>query len=199
MAMAVPVARSVSQFLFTADSGSSTIIASRIHGDGSLSPVAGSPFPLGDAPHKVAALEHSLVAAGTTTLTAYSVDKNSGAIRKTDSLVLGAPSDNSPLDFVVDASTSMLYAVSRQQLLVFRLSKGLFQAVSTATNPISAAAFAKASNTPALDATGRFVYFVNTGASEIIAFHFDGGRLSPLSPPSYPAGQRPLSAAVVVP
>jgi 6-phosphogluconolactonase (cycloisomerase 2 family) len=197
--MATPVARSVSQFLFTADPGSSTIIANRINADGSLSPVPGSPFTVRDAPRKVAAMDHSLVVAGTTTLTAYAVDKHSGAIRMTDSQVLGAPSDNPPFNFVVDASTSALYVISRQQLLAFRLSGGTFQAVSSTANPISPAAFAKASNTPALDATGRFVYFVNTSASEIIAFHFDGGRLSPLSPPSYPAGQSPLSAAVVVP
>lgn len=199
MATATPVARSVTQFLFTADPGSSAIIANRIHGDGSLSPVPGSPFSVGDAPGKVAALDHSLVVAGTTTLIAYTVDKNSGAIQATDSLALGSPSDNPPFDFVVDASTSVLYAVARGQLFAFRLSKGLFQAVSITTNPVSPAAFAKASNTPALDATGRFVYLVNTSASEIIAFHFDGGRLSPLSPPSYSAGQRPRSLAVVVP
>ena len=191
--MAKPAA-SVTQFLFTADSGSSTITANRIHGDGSLSPLPGSPLPMSEAPRKVAAFGNSLVVAGTTSLTAYSVDKNSGALQPTDSLPIDAATD-----FVVDAQAAVLYATPREHIFVYRLAAGKFQQMSVTANPISPAAFAQAANMPALDATGHFVYFVDPARPEIRAFRFDAGKVTPLAPPLYPAGQRPLSVAVVVP
>jgi len=192
--MSTTTHNAATQFLFIADSGSPGIFGNRIHDDGSLSPVPGSPFSSHEAPRKVAALGPNLLVAGTTTMTAYSVDKQSGAIQPIDGLAF-----DSPFDFVVDASAAVLYVMSQRQLFVYRLTAGKLQQLSAATNSLSPAAFTRASNPPALDATGRFAYFVNTGAGDISVFHFDRGRLSPLSPASYPAGKRPVSLAVIVP
>jgi 6-phosphogluconolactonase (cycloisomerase 2 family) len=184
----------VTQFLFVADSGSPAIFGNRINEDGSLAPVPGSPFSVQELPLKVAALGTNLLVAGSTRITAYTVDKQSGAIEPMDTLGF-----DSPFEFVVDAPASVLKVVWQGQVFSYRITAGKFQQLSSALNLLSPAAFARASNPPALDATGRFAYFVNTGAAEISAFHFDQGKLSPLAPPSYPAGKRPASVAVVVP
>jgi 6-phosphogluconolactonase (cycloisomerase 2 family) len=184
----------VTQFLFVADSGSAAIFGNRINGDGSLSPVPGSPFSAQQTPQKVAALGPYLLVAGSATITAYAVDKQSGALQPIDALGF-----DSSFELVVDAPASVLKVVSQGQVFSYRIIARKFQQLSAGLGLPSPAVFARAANPPALDATGRFAYFVNTGAAEISAFHFDQGKLSPLSPPSYPAGKEPASVAVVVP
>lgn len=50
-----------------------------------------------------------------------------------------------------------------------------------------------------IDATGKFAYRLDTDAAEIFAYRVEAGRLLSLWPASYPAGQHPVSMAVVVP
>lgn len=135
----VAPADSVTEFLFTADFGSSTITAFRINADGSLSPVRGTPFVVGEAPSKVSVLGGSLIAAGNASLVVYSVDKETGSLRQTDSVVLGALQD-----FVVDPSASLIYAASGSEIFAFRLAGATLQPLPGSPNSISAMAPADA-------------------------------------------------------
>ncbi len=142
MATAVPLGSShspqaplnaVTEFLFIADFGSSTITSFRINGDGSLSLKSETPFVAGDAPRKVAALGGHLLAAGKSSLVVYGVDKDTGSLRQTDSVVL------SPLhDFVVDAPASLIYAASGDEIFAYRLADALLQPLPGSPYPVSA-------------------------------------------------------------
>ena len=93
----------------------------------------------GEAPSKVAALGGSLIAAGMTSLTIYFVDKETGSLRQTDSVVLGALHD-----FVVDPSASLIYAASGGEIFAFRLAGATLQPLPGSPYSVSAMAPAEA-------------------------------------------------------
>lgn len=252
MAMATPAAsaNAVTEFLYTADPGPSTITAYRINGDGTLSPAQDSLFVAPEAPQKLLALGGNLLAAGRTTLTVYAADKETAVLRETDSVVLSAVED-----FVVDNSSSLVYAAASGEIFAYRLRDGKLEPVAgspfrfSATAPsgtelsgvslaldtsrnileigvrimaprpgpatmvgvmrrnsdgslepsMGGTAAAPPANHLVLDATGEFAYRVDTDSAEIFAYRVEAGRLISLWPASYPAGEHPVSLAVVAP
>jgi hypothetical protein len=136
-AMSTPIeqANAVTEFLYAADPGASTITAYRINGDGTLSPVQGPSFVAPEAPQKLRALDGALLAAGRTTLTVYAVDKANGALQETDSVVL-SPVD----DFLADGSSSLVYAAASGEIFAYRLAEGRLQPVAGSPFRVSATA-----------------------------------------------------------
>jgi hypothetical protein len=182
------------QFLVTGDPGARTIVAFRINSDGGLSPVPGSPFATADAPRSLAALGGTLIVAGDRGITAFKVDKQPGAVVKSDSVAA-----NSLSQLVVDSRSSVVFANSPQGMLSIRANDG-----KIAMAPASGLAEGRAGQFPAeskavLDATGKFLYVLNPDRAEISAFSVRNDRAVALSPAAYRGGRGAPSLILVRP
>jgi DNA-binding beta-propeller fold protein YncE len=63
--------------------------------------------------------------------------------------------------------------------------------------PVQQQAVGASPNAIAFDSTGKFMYVANSGSNNISAFSFNGTALQPIG--TFPAGQAPVSVAVVKP
>lgn len=191
MTAAVP-----SQFLFTADPGAGMILGFKINSDGGLSPVPGSPFEASDSPRLVVAIGNHLLVAGKSTLTAFSVRKETGTISQTDVLTVPLISKlvPEPLSATVFATTpngQLAIGVVNNSL---RLSPGREAILAGSSADAAAGRIEEASDT-----SGRFLYVLNSRDGTISAFRVNDGKPAPLSPSSYPAGRGASSLAIAVP
>jgi hypothetical protein len=183
MAAVVP-----SQFLFTADPWAGVILGFKINPDGGLSPVPGSPFVADDSGRWVAGLDGSLLVAGKSSLMAFAVNKETGAIRKSDSVKLSGVSSliAEPVSHIVFASTASGRVAVRMVNDRLHVSAAVDVAVPVADSSTSVA-----------DASGKFIYQLDPQTGVISAFSLEGGKTAPLSPGSYPAGHSNASLAIV--
>jgi hypothetical protein len=208
MSAAVPDAGQVAEFLFVASQNPGSLLAFQIDGKGALSPVTGSPFAIGDTPRKIISSGDSLIVAGTAAIIVFQVDKVSGALRQTDSVVAGSA------DVVLDPATEVLRSTANGETTSYRLVKGLLKIVGIKIVGSSTAVQNKAlmisppgnplagllGRNAVTDATGKFAYALNPKTNQIDAFSFGSDRnLTPLNPPAYPAGNGAVSIALVAP
>jgi hypothetical protein len=208
MSAAVPDAGQVAEFLFVASQNPGSLQAFQIDGKGALSPVTGSPFAIGDTPRKIISSGDSLMVAGTAAIIVFQVDKVSGALRQTDSVVAASA------DVVIDPATEVLRSTANGETTSYRLVKGLLKIVGIKTVGSSTAVQNKAlmisppgnplagllGQNAVTDATGKFAYALNPRTNQIDAFSFGSDRdLTPLNPPAYPAGNGAVSIALVAP
>jgi hypothetical protein len=196
---------SVIEFLFVADEKSNSLQGFRIAGDGALSAVAGSPFQIGDTPHHLLSSGDSLIMAGSAAIIIFQVEKTSGALRQTDSVAASSPI------VAVDPANNIVYCTSNGETVSYRLVKGMLrtigsapevaQSTTTAMSPSGVAVFsANPGSGPIVDATGSFAYALNSSTGQIDAFRVASDkRLTPLDPPSYPAGQSAVSIVLIAP
>jgi 6-phosphogluconolactonase (cycloisomerase 2 family) len=212
---------SVVEFLFVADEKSNSLQGFRINGDGALAAVMGSPFPIGDTPHKLLASGDSLIMAGSAAILVFQVDKISGALRQTDSVAAGSP------QVALDAANNLVFSTSNGETMSYRLMNGMLRPIGSSpqlAQPKSTiAANTSAANTGAagtitasssniavssgsraggavIDATGSFAYALNPATGQIDAFRVvTGQRLTQLNPPAYFAGPGAVSIALVAP
>ena len=150
-----PAASSVTQYLYTADSGSRTITAYKINADGALTSVPGSPFAAGGAnipgtPRFVRAVGSTLIV-GDPPLWTFTVDAASGAIQKSDESTPG------PVDVAVDPSSAFVYEITQDPgfsrgMQIYQVSSGKLQFRSGFGTPVVGKRLA-------LDPQGRFLYF----------------------------------------
>jgi len=163
----------------------------RINHDGSLAPVAGSPFPSQNAAH-VAALDNLLMVAGKTGIKLFSVDKESGAILQTDAIEAGPVSE-----LLRDPATNVVVAVTPGQRLLLSAVKGKLQALpaGNALSPRDARVLPLA----VLDASGKFMFVVDSSSANLMAFRVESGKSVPLSPASYPLPGGSASITLVKP
>jgi len=190
MATAVPETERSAQFLFAASPSSGFITGFRINHDGSLAPVAGSPFASQNAAH-VAALDNLLMVAGKTGIKLYSVDKESGAILQTDAIEAGPVSE-----LLRDPATNAVVAVTPGQRLLLNAVKGKLQALP-AGNALSGRN-ARVLPPAVLDASGRFMFAVDSTEGVVNPYRVDGQKLVRL-PASYPVAGPVTSIALVRP
>jgi hypothetical protein len=193
----------VVEFLFVADEKSNSLQGFRIEGDGALSAVTGSPFQIGDTPHHLLSSGDSLIMSGSAAIIVFQVDQTSGALRQTDSVAASSP------DVIINPVTGILSSTANGETTSYRLVKGLMQTIgsSPATIQNKALLSPAAGRIPGLipentvtDATGAFAYALNTKTGQIDAFKVASDkRLTPLDPPSYPAGQSAVSIALIAP
>jgi hypothetical protein len=213
MSAAVPDAGQVAEFLFVASQNPGSLQAFQIDGKGALSPVTGSPFAIGDTPRKIISSGDSLIVAGTAAIIVFQVDKVSGALRQTDSVVAASA------DVVLDPATEVLRSTANGETTSYRLVKGLLKIVGIKIVGIKTVGSSTAVQNKALmisppgnplagllgqnavtDATGKFAYALNPKTNQIDAFSFGSDRnLTPLNPPAYPAGNGAVSIALVAP
>lgn len=151
----IPAATSVTQYLYTADSGSRTISAYQINSDGRLTAVPGSPFAAGGAnvpgtPRFVRAAGSTLIV-GDPPLWAFAVDAATGAIQKSDESTPG------PLDLAVDPTSLFVYEITQDPgfsrgMQIYQVSSGKLKFQTGVPTPV-------AGKRLALDPQGRFLYF----------------------------------------
>jgi hypothetical protein len=165
------------QFLFTASPNSPLLSGFRMNADGSLTPVPGSPFVISTAARAIAGVHGALLVADGAGIRVFRVDKETGAIRQTDSARIGTITS-----LVNDPQMNAVIAVSPAGALALRVMDGMLQAQPA---PM-AQAEAHTSRQAILDATGRFMYMVDVSRAELMAFRAQNGKQLPLTPQSYP-------------
>ncbi|HET9182992.1 MAG TPA: hypothetical protein VFP59_12720 [Candidatus Angelobacter sp.] len=176
------------QFLFTADSGAGVILGFQINPDGGLSSVPGSPFVAADTPRLVAAVGSTLLVAGDRTLTAFTVNHDTGTIAKTDAVVLPSVSK-----LTVDPVSRMAFALTPDGEMAIQIMGKRLSVVNAAAPGITMAG----SQTSVTDETGRFRYVLNLTGT-IAAFAIQNGE-QVSEGKSYPAGHGSVSLALVTP
>jgi hypothetical protein len=202
---------SVVEFLFVANENekSNSLQGFRINGDGALAAVTGSPFLIGDTPHKLLASGDSLIMAGSAAIIVFQVDKVSGALRQTDSVSAISP------QVVIDAVNNLVYSTSNGETMTYRLANGMLRtigsspevaqpkntmAMSSSATTMASSGTMSSSGGAVIDATGSFAYALNSTTGQIDAFRVSSDkRLTPLDPSGYPAGQGATSLAIVAP
>jgi len=165
------------QFVFTASPNSPLLSGFRLNADGSLAPVPGSPFLINTSARAIAGVQGTLLVAEGASIRVFSLDET-GAIRQSDSLRTGMITD-----FVRDQANGVI-AVSPTGALALQVKDGKLQAQPTPVSP--APAEAQPFKQAVMDATGRFMYVMDAGKAELMAFRIQNGKPLPLSPQSYP-------------
>jgi 6-phosphogluconolactonase len=182
--------------------GSGTVSAFSIGANGALTPVPGSPFPAGFAPHSVTvdpAGKFAYVANEfSNNISAYSISPN-GALTP----VPGSPFatiGEDPVSVVVDPTGQFAYAAD------FGINSGT-NGVSAfgigangALTPVPGAPFATGlgPSSMAVDPTGKFAYVANLVNPGTISGYGIGsnGVLTPVPGSPFPAGSEPVSVAI---
>ena len=167
------------QFVFTASPNSPLLSGFRINADGSLTPVSGSPFLISTSARAIAGVHGTLLVADSAGISVFSVDKETGAIRQSDSVRIGAITD-----LVSDPHSDAAIAASSTGALALRVKNGKLQAQPAPMPPASPEA--QSAKQSVLDAATRFMYVVDAGKAELMAFRIENGKPLPLTPQSYP-------------
>jgi hypothetical protein len=179
MSAEVPRSNGSAQYLFTASPNSPLLSGFKINEDGSLTPVPGSPFVIGTPARAIMGVHDALLIADGAGITVFSVDMETGAIRQTDSAKAASISN-----LVSDPQMNAAIAVSAAGVLALRVVDGRLQAQPA---PMAQApTVAQTSRHAILDATDHFMYVIDIGKTELMAFRTQNGKPLPLSPQSYP-------------
>lgn len=187
MAATVPK-NSAQQFLFAASMDSPLISGFEINNDGSLAPVAGSPFLMIEPVRAVLSLHGNLIVAGGNSVKVFVVDSETGSIRFMDSAKISGISK-----LASDPTIDAVIATAPTGRVSLRLVQGKLQTQPDTLTP----AQSESPQQAALDATDRFMYTVESDMAEVRAFRVDGKKLIPLSPASYPIQRGSASVALV--
>ena len=180
----------VEPFLFTANPGSRTITGNRVQPDGTLVPLPGPPIITDESPREITAMHDALVVAGERTLRAFLIDKNSGAIRQTDSAHLPMASSLS-----ADPSSMTVRVTSPSGVFSFTVEQGRLIARPADGNTGSNGEREK--NRSALDPTGKFFFVLDPSAAQISIYRVNGDQLTMLA--SHPVSGGTTSIALAVP
>jgi hypothetical protein len=179
MSAEVPRSNGSAQFLFTASPNSPLLSGFKINPDGSLTPVPGSPFVIGTAARAIVGVHDALLISDGAGIKVFSVDMETGAIQQTDSINAATISN-----LVSDPQRNAAIAVSPAGALALRVVDGKLQVQPA---PMAQApAEAQTSGQAILDATDHFMYVIDVGKTELMAFRTQNGKPLPLSPQSYP-------------
>lgn len=129
---------------------------------------------------------------GKTGIKLFSVDKESGAILQTDAIQAGPVNE-----LLRDPATNAVVAVTPTQRLLVSAVQGKLQ-VLPAGNMLSAR---EATTLPpaVLDASGKFMFVVDSTRSQLMAFRVEDRKPVPLSPASYPLPGGSASITLVKP
>jgi hypothetical protein len=180
MSAEVPRSNGSAQFLFTASPNSPLLSGFKINADGSLTPVPGSPFVIATPARAIVGVHDALLIADGAGITVFSVDMATGAIRQTDSAKAAFISD-----LVSDPQMNAAIAVSASGALALRVVDGRLQA-QPAPMTAQVPAVVQTSRQAILDVTDHFMYVIDIGKTELMAFRTQNGKPLPLSPQSYP-------------
>lgn len=180
------------QFLFAASPDSRLMTGFRINSDGSLAPVAGSPFVTRSQVRTLAAMPNALIAADQNTIFAFAVDKETGSIRQTDAVKIAAISRLTP-----DLPANVVIATTGTGKVAFHLLKGKLEPLPEEIVASEIASTQAQPSSAVLDASGKFMYVVDAGKAELAAFQVEHGKPVALSPPGYPVSRGTAAIALV--
>jgi DNA-binding beta-propeller fold protein YncE len=129
---------------------------------------------------------------GATNLVEYFVVDNTGMLVSSGDVT----SSGAPQRAMTDASGTFLFVANAgaNTVDVYAIDAAS-GALSSA--PVQQQAVGASPNAIAFDSTGKFMYVANSGSNNISAFSFNGTALQPIG--TFPAGQAPVSVAVVKP
>ena len=186
------------QFLFTADPAAGVILGFKINRDGGLSAVPGSPFVAPNSPRLLVAEGKDLFVANQAGLTAFAVNRETGTITRLDSAAMP-----SITNLTVDGNGAV-FATSgarRTEVRVVnnKLQLGTVSGIMLLRPEASLTAGEPGGSPEVKDASGQFIYSLNSRTGEISAFRVEGGAAVPLSPATYAAGHGSVSLAIVTP
>jgi len=143
MATTVPA-----EFLFLGQSDAPLLTAFRINSDGSLIPVAGSPFSIAAPARALASAGNTLTVASEGGIEVFSVEAETGSLHEGvlgKSLMTTAdhsmPASSAPQFAVLDSQGRFMFVadINRAELQTFRIDNGKLAALPNATIPISSA------------------------------------------------------------
>jgi 6-phosphogluconolactonase (cycloisomerase 2 family) len=190
------------RFAYVANAGSNTVSAYTIAANGSLAPIAGSPFAAGQYPYQLAVSPSGkFLAVGNVngnSVSMYNINATSGAL----SPVAGSPfTATAPQSLTFDATGAFLYYVASQNsnnVLAFSVN-----ATSGALVAIAGAALPAGSHDNiVLDPSGKFVLVVNVptnitafGTVSVFAINQSTGALTAVAGSPFNAGQVPYGLA----
>jgi hypothetical protein len=166
------------QFVFTASPNSPLLSGFKINADGSLAPIPGSPFLINTSASAIAGVHGTLLVADGAGIRVFSVDQETGAIQQSDSVRIGVITD-----LLSDLHSDAAIAVSPTGAMILRVKDGKLQAQPAPMSPASTEAQIARQSILAAD---RFMYVVDAGKAELMAFRIENGKPLPLMPQFYP-------------
>jgi hypothetical protein len=162
----------------------------RINPDGSLAPVAGSPVVMDEPVRAIAAVNGSLIVAGRNSVNTFAVGRETGSLRLTDSARIPGV-----LTLVSDPVADTVIAMAPTGGVTLRVAQGKLMQLPAPVAP----AKSQSPEQAILDATGGFMYEIESGAAELRAFRVESKDLTPLAPASYPLPGGATSIVLVQP
>ena len=179
------------KYLYTANQSSNDVSGFMIDAaTGAISPISGSPFPVGLGPVAVTvdpAGQFVYVAnSSSSTISAFSIDPSTGKL----AAVSGSPfpANFFPRAFAIDPSSKFLYVGIASSFMGDSTEVMAFTIASSgALTPVSGSPFSAGRNpiAPAVDSTGKFLYVGNNTDSTLSTFTIDPatGALTPSGSP----------------
>ena len=193
---------SVGKFAYTASYGDGTIYAFTIDpSSGSLTAVAGTPFPDGANPAAVSLAPNGQFAFSAsnngTKVQAYTVNQTSGALTLVGSYSTGFVTGSAYPDIAVDSQSAHLYLASAgdNKVAGFAIDSTTGALTTLAGSPYAAGAGAAA--IPAFSPDGKYLYVMDKGATGTGANSVSGysigadGSLTALAGSPFAAGTQP--------
>jgi 6-phosphogluconolactonase len=189
-------------FAYVANGNSNNVSAYRIDGiTGALTPVAGSPFPVGSAPSPYSVAVHptgqfAYLASSSGNVSAYSIDGTTGAL----TAVSGSPfpAEVGSISVTVDPTGKFAYVANDSSS--GHVSAFSIDGTTGALTPVPGSPFPAGSfpNSVTVDPTGKFAYVANAGSNNVSAYTIDGttGVLAPVPGSPFPAADSPAWVTV---
>lgn len=200
------------RFLYVSDAGSNAVSAYTVDSStGALVSVAGSAcsgvtgvsncFAAGTTPHGLAvdpSSKYVYVAnsgsTGTSGITGYTIEGNTGALTTIASYTTGAAN---PESVVVDPSGSFLYVANHGSSTGTNGVTGYTITASGALSTIASYATGKTPQTVAVYPTGQYLYVTDYSSKDITGFGINGsGALAPLTGSPFATGTHPYGMTV---
>ena len=142
----------------------------------------------------IAAMDNALIVANKNSISAFAVNKETGALQQTDSMKAEGVQA-----LEAHANEHAIVANSEQGSASMRFTNGKLEPMPVAVQAASESATVPRSTSAALDASGKFMYVINAAQAEIAAYRVEQGRPEALTPASYPISRSAQSLAVVKP
>lgn len=180
------------QFLFVGDA--SGLSGFKINQDGSLLPIAGATLRTGAPVSLMASMDNALFVANQNSISAFTVNKETGALQQTDSMQAEGVQT-----LAANPNEHAIVATSEQGSMSLRITNGKLESMPMDVQASSESASVPRSTPAALDTTGKFMYVINAAQAEITAYRIEQGRPEALTPSSYAASHSAKALAVVKP
>ena len=149
---------------------------------------------IGAAVSSVAAMDSTLIVANKNSISAFTVNKDTGSLQQTDSMQAEGVQT-----LEARANEHTIVATSQQGSVSLRITNGKLEPTPMAAQASAESASVPRSMPAALDSSGKFMYVINAAQAELAAYRVEQGKPEALTPASYPISRGAQSLAVVKP